>query len=269
MRQALLLCAGIGTRLAPLTDALPKCLMPINGRPLLDLWLQQLADAGITDILVNTHHHAKLVAEHVRSGPFAHRIELSHEDDLLGTAGTLARHAARFDGSFLFAHADNLSVFDIAAFSARHDSRAAGVLLTMMTFETDRPRACGIVELGTDGRVVGFYEKVAAPPGRLANGAVFIAEPEVAALAASLGPPPIEFSTAVVPRLLGRIQTFHNAIYHRDIGTPESLALAQFEYPLALVEAYPGACTEPWHRAEVRLAFADALARAYPMRGTA
>lgn len=262
-RRALLLCAGEGTRLRPLTDSLPKCLMPIGGRPLIDIWLQQLAEAGVEDILVNTHHHAELVCEHVRSGPYRSVVTLAHEDRLLGTAGTLARHADRFDGTFLLSHADNLSVFDLDAFVRRHAERAATTCLTMMTFETDRPETCGIVEIDADGAVVDFHEKVAEPPGRLANGAVFMAEPEVARLASGLGPSPLDFSAAVIPRLLGRVQTFHNDVYHRDVGSPASLARAQLEYPLALASV--GRAPSPlWDSADLRRLFAASVASAYP-----
>jgi mannose-1-phosphate guanylyltransferase len=89
----------------------------------------------------------------------------------------------------------------------------------MMTFETVTPQLCGIIEQDERGVVVGFHEKVANPPCKFANGAVYIFEPSVLDFLATLGKPFIDLSLEVLPCYLGRIVTFHNADYHRDIGT--------------------------------------------------
>ena len=228
--RALLLAAGRGTRLRPITDRLPKCLVPIQGKPLLEYWLDLLLPAGIERILVNTHHLAEPVRRFVAASPWRDSIDLTHEDGLLGTGGTVLRNRKFLGGGpFIVAHADNLTRFDVGAFVAAHADRQPGVEITMMTFVTDVPESCGIVELD-GGLVVAFHEKVPKPPGRCANGAVYIFEPSVVGFLASLGKEVIDISTEVLPRYVGRIQTFHNADYHRDIGTPESLALAEREF---------------------------------------
>jgi mannose-1-phosphate guanylyltransferase len=233
----LLLAAGLGTRLAPLTDHLPKCLMPIGGRPLLGLWLDLLAEAGIEDIIVNTHHQADKVADYVARTPHARLVRLVHEPALLGTGGTIARFApAAPGGPMLIAHADNLSLFDVRAFLQAHAERPRDVVLTMMTFDPDDPRQCGVVELDGERRVIGFHEKVADPPTRLANAAIYLADPEVIALCrecAAHADGYVDFSTQILPGLVGRIQAVHNDLYHRDIGSPPSLARAQIDYPAA------------------------------------
>jgi mannose-1-phosphate guanylyltransferase len=99
-----------------------------------------------------------------------------------------------------------------------------------MTFDTDAPQSCGIVELDTDGVVQAFHEKVANPPGTRANAAVYIFEPSVVDYIASLEKEFCDISTEVLPNFIGRIQTFHNTDYHRDIGTLESLAMAELEF---------------------------------------
>ena len=86
------------------------------------------------------------------------------------------------------------------------------------------------LKLPLHGLVVGFHEKVKNPPGSRANGAVYIFEPEVVDFIASLGKQWADLSTEVIPHFLGRISVFHNAEYHRDIGSPESLLRAESEF---------------------------------------
>ena len=229
--RALLLAAGLGTRLKPLTDSVPKCLVPVHGRPLLDYWLDLLAAGGVERMLINTHYLPQQVRDFVARSRWRGRITLVHEDKLLGTGGTVLANRAFFgDAPFMVAHADNLTRFEPGAFMKRHATRPAEVDITMMTFETDEPSSCGIVEEDARGVVRAFHEKVADPPGNLANAAVYIFEPVVVDFIASLGRDVVDLSTEVIPRFLGRICTFHNSGYHRDIGTPESLARAQAEY---------------------------------------
>ena len=229
--RALLLAAGFGTRLRPLTDTIPKCLVKIHGKPLLEYWLDLLLPRGIERVLVNTHYLPDAVQNFVTQSAWRDRITLVHEDVILGTGGTVLRNE-RFFGKapFIVAHADNLSRFDVNAFVARHASRPPGVAITMMTFETDAPQTCGIIEQDSRGVVVAFHEKVANPPGRLANGAVYIFEPAVVDFLRDLGKEIIDLSTEVIPHFLGRICTFQNTVYHRDIGTLESLAKAEAEF---------------------------------------
>jgi mannose-1-phosphate guanylyltransferase len=231
--RALLLCAGKGTRLLPLTDVLPKCLMPINGHPLLAYWLQMLCDAGTQKILVNLHHHAELVRSFVDGSPLSARVSTVYEPTLLGTAGTLLANRDFFgDSTILLAHGDNLTAFDVAGMLDAHRARPAGCEITMMTFVAQDPRSCGIVETSPNGVVTAFHEKVAKPPGNIANGAVYLIEPAVLDFLESIGRQTIDFSTEVIPAYLSRIFAYHNATYHRDIGTLESLLMAQFDYAL-------------------------------------
>lgn len=229
--RALLLAAGLGTRLRPITDHVPKCLVPVHGKPLLQYWLDLLLPSGIERILLNTHYLPEKVRQFVADSAWCDRISMVHEDVLLGTGGTVLKNRTFFgDTSFLVAHADNLTQFDLVAFIARHQARPAGVEITMMTFNTDAPHSCGIVEESANGVVVAFHEKVENPPGNNANAAVYIFEPDVIRFMEGLGREVIDLSTEVIPRYMGRICTFHNHGYHRDIGSPESLRLAEQEF---------------------------------------
>lgn len=234
--RALLLAAGLGTRLQPLTNNWPKCLMPINGRPLLDYWLYILRQIGISHAVVNTHYLAEVVSEFLKRPQFNDWVNEVYEPELLGTASTLLHNKVFFqNATTLLVHADNWCQCDFAEFiHYHHYSRPSGCLITMMTFDTDMPESCGVVELDSQNRVVGFYEKVSNPPGNLANAAVYLLEPEVLDWMEK-HPDVTDFSTQVLPQFIGRIATWHNFEIHRDIGTYTALFEAQSD-PLPLIE---------------------------------
>lgn len=230
--RALLLAAGLGTRLRPLTETVPKCLVPIRGRPLLDYWFDLLFPAGIERILINTFYLADQVRAHLDASPWRSRIDVVHEDTLLGTGGTILANRDWFGpGPFLVAHADNLTDFDAAAFVRAHVERPAHCAMTMLAFRTDNPRTCGILECDALNVVQAFHEKVEHPPGDLANGAVYVFEPDVVERIAALHTTVADLSTEIIPGYLGRILAVEHHGYLRDIGSLESLARAETDYP--------------------------------------
>jgi mannose-1-phosphate guanylyltransferase len=229
--RALLLAAGTGNRLRPLTNTIPKCLVPIHGRPLLDYWLDLVFDGGVERTLLNTHWLAEKVRAHTVVSRWHSRIDLVFEEQLLGTGGTVLANRSWFGAQpFLVAHADNLTDFDVAGLIDAHRNRPPGCVMTMLAFRTDDPSSCGILELDRQNRVVAFHEKVENPPGNLANGAVYIFEPSVIDDIAGLGRAIVDLSTEVIPSYLGRIFSVETEGYHRDIGSPESLHLAHSEF---------------------------------------
>ena len=234
--KALLLAAGLGTRLRPLTNDIPKCMVPLGGRPLLAHWIElfalhissepNISTEQIDGIFVNTHYLSDTVSNYVSSSPFADRITLLHEPDLLGTAGTLrAIQTLLADSPFVMVHADNVSRFNLSEFINQFRQKPDGCIGTMMTFMTATPRECGIVEIDTNGVMVDYFEKVDDPPSNLANAAVFIFEPEIHEILNKLESAR-DFCADVVPKLRGKLNTFHNKQYHRDIGSPESYRIA-------------------------------------------
>jgi mannose-1-phosphate guanylyltransferase len=229
--RALLLAAGIGSRLRPLTDTTPKCLVRVRDRPLLEYWLELVFEGGIQRALLNTHWLADQVRQHVAASTWRSRIDLVHEDELLGTGGTVLANRNWFQNeAFLVAHADNLTDFDVPGLIAAHRNRPAGHVMTMLGFRTDDPSSCGILQLDGQNTVVAFHEKVKNPPGNLANGAVYIFEPEVISDIARLGKAVVDLSTEIIPNYLGRILCVETSGYHRDIGNPESLRRAHSEF---------------------------------------
>jgi mannose-1-phosphate guanylyltransferase len=230
--KALLLAAGLGTRLQPLTKDIPKCMIAINEKPLLEYWITMLYEDGVFPLLVNLHHHADKVSSFIDSSPYRSFVTTIYEENLLGTGGTLLKNRGFFGNEpLMLVHADNLSIFDVRAFINSHQNRPPGCEITMMTFKTPTPHTCGIIETDEKGCVRAFHEKVANPPGDMANGAVYIVEPSLFNYLESLNKEFIDFSTEVIPYYLGRIYVFHNDVYHRDIGTIESYEAACMEFP--------------------------------------
>lgn len=226
--SVLLLAAGVGTRLQPYTNNWPKCLMPINRKPLLEYWLDTARQLGITNVLVNTHYMAATVQSFLNRPVFKKWVQCVYEPELKGTAGTLrANVRALGDKTVLLVHADNFCQGDFINFLDFHQtSRPKNCPITMMTFCTRNPSACGIVELDQRGVVISFHEKVENPPGNLANGAVYLLEPEVLQWIVDR-PEIVDFSTQVLPHFIGRIATWHNDGTHIDIGSIEALREAQ------------------------------------------
>jgi D,D-heptose 1,7-bisphosphate phosphatase len=227
----MILAAGLGTRLRPLTDTIPKCLVPIAGRPLLDYWIEALRGAGVSEARVNTHAHADQVRaylERVNAAGCLHLAE-SFEPELLGSAGTIAANADLADGvdEVFIVYADNFSDVDLSRLLTFH--RTHGDPFTMLLFHAPNPRACGIAELDDGGRVVSFVEKPHTPQSDLANAGVYIASAGAYREIAALGAFDIGFE--VLPRFVGRMRGWTWDGYYLDIGNPEALAQARRDAP--------------------------------------
>jgi len=228
--KAIILAAGLGTRLRPITLTTPKCLVPVNGVPLLELWLRQCERAGVDAVLVNTHHLAERVEEFVaarRGVP----VTLAYEPELLGSAGTLAANWSfvEADESFLVIYADNLTTFPVSkltAFHATHDR-----LASMALFRSPNPSACGIVEMDASGLVTGFEEKPASPRGNLANAGLYVFRRGVRAFLPAEAP--ADVGRALMPALVGHAKGLPIDGYFIDIGTLENYYSAQADYAAA------------------------------------
>jgi len=234
--RAIILAGGLGTRLRPLTDAVPKCLVPIAGRPLLAYWVDALARAGVREARVNNHAHADQVRAYVAGVTASGRLDLaeSHEPTLLGSAGTIAANADLADGvdAVVIVYADNFSDVDLGRMLAFH--RSHDDPFTMLLFRAPNPAACGIAELDGAGRVVSFVEKPEEPRGDLANGGVYIVDADAYREIAAMGAFDLGFE--VLPRFVGRMRGWPWAGYHLDVGTFEALEEARRDAPGLLRE---------------------------------
>jgi mannose-1-phosphate guanylyltransferase len=227
--KAFLLAAGVGSRLRPITDTVPKCMLIIGGRPLLDVWLDAFARAGVDEVLVNLHHLPDVVRGHVAARTAPPAIRTFHEPELLGSAGTLLanREWVQAEEFFLACYADNLTDFDLRSLVAAH--RAHHAPATLAVFHSDNPSAGGVVELDRAGRVIGFTEKPSEPVSDLTNAGMYAFDPGV--LDEIKGTLPKDIGYDLLPRLVGRARAVPVEGYFRDIGTPSAYQRAREEWP--------------------------------------
>jgi mannose-1-phosphate guanylyltransferase len=229
--RALLLAGGLGTRLRPLTDTVPKCLVPVGGQPILTWWLDALEAAGITEALINTHHLPDPVRAYMVQQNAQRALQLSeaYEPALLGSAGTVHANRGWADGAdrIVVIYADNLSDIDLGALVAFHDSHDDP--MTMALFRAEHPEKCGIATLDAQGVITEFIEKPEHPASDLANAGIYVLDAEAWREIADMDA--FDFGFDVIPRFAGRMRGFAHPGYHRDIGTPEALAAANADAP--------------------------------------
>jgi mannose-1-phosphate guanylyltransferase len=229
--KALLLAGGLGTRLRPITDSVPKCLVPVAGKPMVDYWFDRLEAAGVARVLMNTHHHAPLVREHLKKVMQTRPLELheAYEPVLLGSAGTVHANRAWADDAdeVLIIYADNLSNVDLRKVLAFHRGHADP--MTMMLFHTPYPKQCGIADLDAKGKILEFVEKPTHPKSDLANSGLYVVD--AAAYREIADRDVFDFGFDILPTFLGRMSGFVFEGYHRDIGNLEALEQAHKDVP--------------------------------------
>jgi mannose-1-phosphate guanylyltransferase len=228
--KAFLLAAGVGSRLRPITDVTPKCMLEIGGRPLLDIWLDAFDRAGVDEVLVNLHHLPDVVGRHLAAHEGTPAVRAVYEPELLGSAGTLAANRKWVNGEelFLACNADNLTDFDLRTLVDAH--LLHGPVATLTVFHSPNPSAGGVVEVDDVGRVTGFVEKPSQPVSDLVNAGMYAFHPSL--LDEITGTPPKDIGYDLLPRLVGRARAVLVEGYFRDIGTPEAYRRACEEWPV-------------------------------------
>ena len=228
--RALVLAAGEGQRLRPLTDDRPKPMLPVGDRPLLEQIVCLLSRHGITEIAINLHHKPRAIQDHFADGSrFGVQIEYSYEEQLLGSAGAVKKLEHYFgDDPFVVFYGDLYTDLDLGQLVSAHES--TGALVTMTLYEVENPTACGIVELDELGQVTRFVEKPTREEvfSRLANAGVFVVDPQVIDLIPSGSPS--DFGQHVFPQMLALGMPIHGYVIQDlliDIGTPSNYERAQ------------------------------------------
>jgi NDP-sugar pyrophosphorylase family protein len=178
--KAMILAAGEGTRLRPLTLNTPKPMLPIAGKPILAYILDWLRFYEITEVAINLHHLPKVVIDWLGNGNrFDINVTYSVEDVILGTAGALIKLRDFFDDTFMVIYSDMLTNLNIPRLLEFHQTK--GALATIVLIEVEDPSSYGIIEVNEEHRILRFVEKPA--PGttssKLANAGVYIVQPEI------------------------------------------------------------------------------------------
>ncbi|MCS7002199.1 MAG: nucleotidyltransferase family protein [Dehalococcoidia bacterium] len=221
---AVVLAAGEGVRLRPLTNDRPKPMAPVGGRPALEYVVAWLRAHGVTDLFVNLHYRPEAITGHFGDGAaFGVRITYNYEPTLLGTAGGVAQFLPRLPDTFLVVYGDVITDLDLRALVAVHRERRA--LATIALYRVPDPWTRGVVDLRADGRIVGFREKPprdTCAPDTPVNAGVYALER--AALASVVPGTFADFGHDVFPRLLADDATLVGWLsdaYVLDYGTPE------------------------------------------------
>lgn len=227
--KAFLLAAGNGTRLRPLTDSVPKCLLPIQGVPLLEIWLNNCKAAGITDVLVNAHAHAKAIRRFAAEQRTGVQMRIVEEPELLGSAGTLAenREFVAEENSFFVLYADVLTNVDLRRMLEFHQQKSLPATLGM--YQTPDPTRCGIVTTDENAVICDFVEKPKRPASNWAFSGVMIAESDLFNYLPAQRPADLGFD--MLPKMVGDMAAYKISEYVLDIGTPPNYEDAQRSWP--------------------------------------
>jgi mannose-1-phosphate guanylyltransferase len=258
--KAMILAAGLGTRLKPLTDTRPKALVELSGRTLLEITLTRLRAFGITEVIINVHHFADMVTDYLKSNKnFGLRIEISREEVLLDTGGGLKKAAwffledsarpnsSQIDEPFLLHNVDVISNIDLSRMLQSHTENQALATLAIQFRETSRPllfdnqnQLCGRRIDGKDTLIPIPSNTVISSEARnlssiplqtLAFSGIHILSPRLLPLLTEEG------IFSIIPSYLRlsaqgqKILAFRaDQYYWRDLGRPADLAQATLDY---------------------------------------
>jgi len=227
--KAFLLAGGLGTRLRPLTDSTPKCLLPVQGTPLLQIWFDLFRQYSIDEVLINVHSHGDAVRRFIDEHKDSLRVRLFEETTLLGSAGTVLvnREWVYKEQSFWVFYADVLTTTNLNQMLAFHCGR--GQIATIGVYEVPDPSRCGIVQVDERGVVLDFVEKPQAPVGNLAFSGLMLATP--ALLDEIPDTSPVDLGFHVLPQIVGRMAAYRIPDFIIDIGTLETYRTAQESWP--------------------------------------
>lgn len=232
--KAIILAAGQGTRLRPMTDSISKPMVRIGGKPLLEYIIRLLKRYGIVDIFIPLNRYRDVVTNYFgRGAKWGVRISYSAEEKLLGTAGAVKKLESHFSNSFLVVYGDNLSNCNITQLINFHRERDG--IGAIAVFEIENPTSSGIVKLNKEQRILKFLEKPTKKQifSKLVNAGIYILEPRI---------------FRYIPK--GKVYDFGKDLFPRLLAEGEHLyGYIMTEYLLGIdtIEAYKRAQIDVWH----------------------
>jgi len=258
--RVMIMAAGKGTRLRPLTDLVPKPMAPIVNRPALHHILRLLSRHGFREVIINLHHLPEAVTSYVGDGSWlGMEISYSREPELLGTAGGVKNNESFLSGdTFLVMSGDSLTDIDLTGLIAAH--RRNGSIATLAVKEVVDPSLYGVVVLDDDNRVVRFQEKptLEEARSRLCNCGIYVLEPEIFEYIP--GGRFDDFGSRLFPDLLSAGVPFHAepiGAYWSDVGNLGEYVRGNFDALLGKVDVeMPGKEVRPgiWIGESVQMA---------------
>jgi NDP-sugar pyrophosphorylase family protein len=216
--KAVLLAGGLGTRLAPLTDTVPKILVPVAGEPLLAHQLRYLAASGVREVAINIHHYADTVEDYLRTASTPLEIVIYREEVIRGTAGAIFPMKELLTERFIVLYGDVVTDADL-----RDLQRPSRGIATLGYYVSPEMRDKGILELDADGRVLSFVEKPVGDDGvGCINAGVYALDPAIF----DFVPPTGDFGFDVWPTVLASDQAIYGHQiegYILDVGSIDAL----------------------------------------------
>jgi mannose-1-phosphate guanylyltransferase/mannose-1-phosphate guanylyltransferase/phosphomannomutase len=230
--KAMLLAAGLGTRLRPLTYELPKPMVPVLGRPVMEHIIKLLARHGFDDVIANLHYFPDLIRGRFGDGSaYGVRLSYSFEPELMGTAGGVRNVRDHFgDETFLIISGDALTDIDLTRLWEAH--KAKGGIATLALKRVDDTREFGVVIVDDEGRIQGFQEKPdpAEALSNLGNCGIYVFEPEIFDYFPETQF--VDWAMDVFPALLAQDVSFHGSEfpeYWNDVGSLEEYRQGNFD----------------------------------------
>lgn len=227
----MVLAAGQGSRLGTITSEIPKPMIPLAGKPILEHTIAWLRRSGVVEIVVNLHHQGDHIRAHFGDGSrLGVSISYSFEPTLLGTAGALRPVRNHFTSTFLVVYGDNFFQCNFDRFVDQH--RHGGGIGTMALYERSDVSQSGVARLAEDGTIIEFIEKPArgSAVGSLVNAGLLLWEPEVFRYLPD--EQPVDFSRDVIPSVIAAGERIHSYVMSPPelllwIDRPEDLIEAQ------------------------------------------
>jgi NDP-sugar pyrophosphorylase family protein len=229
--KAMILAAGLGTRLRPLTEEISKPMVPIVNRPVMEHIVDLLAKHGFTDLYVNLHYHPDVIKRHFGDGEqWGLSITYSFEEELLGTAGGVKKLEEKLGGdTFLVISGDALTDLDLTALLTFHKTH--GCIATLVITPVSDPSKYGVVITDEEGRITGFQEKPSREVAKsfVANSGIYVFEPEVLDMIPSGF---YDFGSQLFPRFLEEgigFYGYQHTDYWNDVGSLEEYKAGNFD----------------------------------------
>lgn len=219
----IILAAGIGSRLKPLTDVTPKCLIPVKGKPILEYWLDGLNSLpSVDEVIVNTHYLHEKVSSYIDNIKYKYSFKITefYEAALLGSAGTIYANRQKIvNQDVLIIYADNFSKINLSEFYSHFLNHKQK--FNIAVFKAEIPQNCGIFEVDLHGNVISFEEKPKNPKSNLANSGIYFFETNE--YLKKVDGTEFDIGFDILPKMVSIMNVFTIDGYHIDIGTYELL----------------------------------------------